>query len=147
MSNFQANLLLLIFCLVFAASAGAQEPPLDDSCKPNSLADKLKHSYDSKNFYQKKRRDILKFKEDFIKRARLVPLERKQELDNARMEIQREAIEVPEMYQGEMLAITTQLNRELLAIINESWVSSAAYYRKNIEWADKCLAFIDTGNR
>jgi hypothetical protein len=147
MSNSQANRLLLILCLVFAASAEAQEPPLDDSCKPNSLADKLKHSYDSKSFYQKKQQDILKFKEDFIKHARLVPLNHKQDLENARVEMYREAIMVPEMYQGEMLAITIQVNRELLAAITESWVASAAYYRKNIDWADKCLNYIDAQNR
>jgi hypothetical protein len=147
MSNFQANRLLLIFSLVFAASAGAQESPLDDFCKPSSLADKLKHSYDSKSFYQNKRQEILKFKEESIKHARLVPLNHKQEIENARMEMQRESVMVPEMYQGEMLAITQKANRELLEAITESWVASAVYYRKNIEWADKCLDFIDARNR
>ena len=135
--------LLLIFSLIFGASAGAQERPLDGSCGPNSISEKIKHTYDTKSFYRAKRPEVLEFREKSIKNTRLVPLNHRQEVDNARAEMQREAAMFPEMYQGEMYALTIKLNRELLSSINGFWSASALQFKEDIEWTDKCLEFIN----
>jgi hypothetical protein len=72
--NFQMQRLFLIFCLIFVASAGAQERPLDGYCGPNSISEKIKHAYDTKSFYRAKRPEVLEFREKSIKNVRLVPL-------------------------------------------------------------------------
>tara|TARA_R110000782_G_scaffold265549_1_gene359351 strand:+ start:314 stop:742 length:429 start_codon:yes stop_codon:yes gene_type:complete len=135
--------LFLIFCLIFVASAGAQERPLDGYCGPNSISEKIKHAYDTKSFYRAKRHEVLEFRDKSIKNVRLVPLNHKQDVDNARAEMRREAVMFPEMYQGEMRALNIELNRELLSSINGFWSASRLQFKEDIEWTDKCLEFIN----
>ena len=119
--------------------------PLTIACEPLGTVDKIKVRLDRQAFWTSKNRELQSYKNEVLTFLRVAPLELERELRDLQLEMRKDRLLVPELYQGDLGRITQKLETESLMTTREMWMTLIQKARQDVAWADKCLKLVGSG--
>jgi hypothetical protein len=137
----------LIVTAIYSRAEVIQIPsrPLTNACEPISTVDKIRMRFDRQAFWSSKNRELQSYRNGVLTFLRVAPLELERELRDLQLEMRKDRLLVPELYQGDLGPITQKLEAESLIATREMWVTLIQQARQDVAWADKCLKLVGSG--
>jgi hypothetical protein len=100
--------------------------------------DKLNLKFDSKKFWKAKLRELEKYSSALEGFLRIAPLEMEREIQNELMDIRRERLLNPDLYQGQVGQMLLEMEASNVEATRDMWVVIIESTQESLRWSAKC---------